>query len=208
LTVRVHASASHPGGDGRNRLRRIDVGRVEQRHRRHALRLDRTGCGNAIIGAAQGDVDGAVRRVRSRGDRRGASRCDQGVACRNRRGAADEAMTKGDQAIQSVADRLERLVASAQRSGGVKAKVADRFAEDPEFLRKLKPSLIAARAKGSRPREDTPPRATAPSGPQLDGRRSRRPGGGISPWLVVGAAFAGGYLAAKVIDWRSHAHPR
>jgi len=31
---------------------------------------------------------------------------------------------------------------------------------------------------------------------------------GVSPWVVVGVAFALGYLAAKVIDWRSHAHPR
>jgi hypothetical protein len=32
--------------------------------------------------------------------------------------------------------------------------------------------------------------------------------GGPSPWLVVGAALAGGYLAGKLIDWRSHAHRR
>jgi len=29
-----------------------------------------------------------------------------------------------------------------------------------------------------------------------------------SPWLVLGVAFAVGVTAAKVIDWRSHAHPR
>jgi hypothetical protein len=130
------------------------------------------------------------------------------MARRNGRRAADEEMTKGDQAIQSVADRLERLVSSAQHAGGVKAKVADRFAEDPAFLRKLKPSLIAARAKGATPREDTAPQTTAPSGPQLDGPRPRRRGRGLNPLLVVGGAFAAGYLAAKVIDWRSHAHPR
>lgn len=117
-------------------------------------------------------------------------------------------MTRGDQAIQSVADRLERLVTGAQRAGGVKAKVADRFADDPAFLRKLKPSLIAARAKGATPREDTVPRPVAPSGPQLDGPRSGPPKRGVNPLLVVGAAFTAGYLAAKVIDWRSHAHPR
>jgi hypothetical protein len=116
-------------------------------------------------------------------------------------------MTRGDQAIQSVADRLERLVSTAHRAGGMKAKVADRFSDDPEFLRKLKPSLIAARAKGEAPLEDTAPRAVAPSGPQLE-RPKPRPKRGINPWLVVGAAFAGGYLAAKVIVWRSHAHPR
>jgi hypothetical protein len=31
---------------------------------------------------------------------------------------------------------------------------------------------------------------------------------GPSPWLVLGAAFAAGVLAAKVLDWRGHAHPR
>jgi hypothetical protein len=113
---------------------------------------------------------------------------------------------KGDQAIQAVADRLERLVANAHRAGGVKAKVADKFSEDPEFLRKLKPSLIAARAKGKTPREDTAPRM--PAVPQLDAPRPRKRSTGPNPWLVVGAAFAAGYLAAKVIDWRSHAHPR
>ena len=115
---------------------------------------------------------------------------------------------KGDQAIQAVADRLERLVANAHRAGGVKAKVADKFAGDPEFLRKLKPSLIAARAKGKTPREDTARRPTAPPGPQLERPPSAKRRGGVSPWLVVGGAFAAGYLAAKVIDWRSHAHPR
>jgi hypothetical protein len=117
-------------------------------------------------------------------------------------------MTTGDQAIQAVADRLERLVANAHRSGGVKAKVADKFADDPDFLRRLKPSLIAARAKGKTPREDTVQRAVAPAGPQLERPPSRSRRRGLSPWLVVGAAFAGGYLAAKAIDWRSHAHPR
>jgi hypothetical protein len=117
-------------------------------------------------------------------------------------------MTRGDQAIQAAADRLERLVSNAQRAGGVKAKVADRFADDPDFLRKLKPSLVAARVKGRTPRSNRPSWASAPSGPQLERPPSARRRGGVSPWLVVGGAFAAGYLAAKVIDWRSHAHPR
>jgi|1186.fasta_scaffold746028_1 hypothetical protein len=123
-------------------------------------------------------------------------------------------MTTGaDQKIDSAADRLEGFVREAQRSGGVKAKVGKALAEDPEFLRKLKPSLIKARARGEAPTEmptgspATPP--SSPSGPQL--ARPRKPkssGGGVSPWLVIGAAFAGGYLLAKVFDWRGHAHPR
>jgi hypothetical protein len=32
--------------------------------------------------------------------------------------------------------------------------------------------------------------------------------GGTNPLAVVGAALAAGYLLAKAIDWRGHAHPR
>ena len=93
-------------------------------------------------------------------------------------------MTRGDQALDTAADSLETFVQNAEREGGVKAKVGHAFADDPEFLRKLKPSLIKARAKGK-------PKS-----------------GGPNPWLVVGAAFALGMLAAKALDWRGHAHPR
>jgi hypothetical protein len=173
-----------------------------------AKRLDQTRCGKAIISAAQGNVDGALRRVRRRGDSRRAPSRGEGLARDDGRGTTDEEMTKGDHAIQAVADRLERLGSSAHRAGGVKAKVADRFADDPDFLRKLKPSLVAARAKGRTPREDRAPRVTAPSGPQVERPSSAKRRGGLNPWLVVGGALAAGYLAAKVIDWRSHAHPR
>jgi hypothetical protein len=46
-----------------------------------------------------------------------------------------------------------------------------------------------------------------PSGQQADARTKRK-GGGVSPWLVLGAAFAVGVVLAKVVDWRGHAHPR
>jgi hypothetical protein len=32
--------------------------------------------------------------------------------------------------------------------------------------------------------------------------------GGPSPAVVLIGAFAAGFLLAKVIDWRGHAHPR
>ena len=118
-------------------------------------------------------------------------------------------MTKADQAVDSAADKLESLVRDAQESGGIKAKVGEKLADDPDFVRKLKPSAIAARAKGETPPEDTvvsPPRA--PSRPQLERPRKPKRGGGVSPWIVLGVAFAGGYLLAKVLDWRGHAHPR
>jgi hypothetical protein len=155
--------------------------------------------------AAESDVDRAVRRHRSRLHDGCAPARDQGLARGNRRGTADQAMTKADQAVDSAADKLDSFVREAQRSSGVKAKVGKALAEDPEFLRKLKPSLIKARAKGETP-ADPPPRA--PSGPQLERPKARKKGGGPSPWLVLGAALAAGYTLAKIIDWRGHAHPR
>jgi hypothetical protein len=114
-------------------------------------------------------------------------------------------MTKVDQAFESAADKLDAFVREARRQGGVKAKVGDALAEDPEFLRKLKPSLVKARAKGepvSEPtHEPTPPPEPKPAKP-------KRPGGGPNPWVIIGAALAAGYVFAKFIDWRGHAHPR
>jgi hypothetical protein len=109
-------------------------------------------------------------------------------------------MSRADQAVDSAADKLDSAVRSGQESGGLKAKVAEQFADDPDFLRKLKPSAVKARVKG----EPEPPRA-APSGPQVS--RPPKPKKPRSPWLVVAAAFAIGYTLAKVIDWRGHAHP-
>jgi hypothetical protein len=115
-------------------------------------------------------------------------------------------MTKADQTVESAADKLEEFVREARRSGGVKGKVGEALAEDPEFLRKLKPSLIAARAKGEAPTDG--PARRAPSGPQLAPPEPKKKDGGRSPWVVIGAASAGGYVLAKVLDWRGHAHPR
>ncbi|MBA3841285.1 MAG: hypothetical protein H0X39_01455 [Actinobacteria bacterium] len=120
-------------------------------------------------------------------------------------------MTKGDQRVESAADKLETFVKNAQAGGGVKAKVGAAMSDDPDFLRKLKPSLIKARAQGKAP-TDEPPGGTrsAPSGPQLSRPKppqQKKNGGGPSPFLVIGAALGVGYLLAKAIDWRGHAHP-
>lgn len=119
-------------------------------------------------------------------------------------------MTRGDHAVETAADKLETVVKHARSSGGVKGKVGAALAEDPEFLRKLKPSLIAARAKGEAPTYGTAPHPKAPTGPQLEQPKAKKQknGGGISPWLVIGAALGVGYVLAKAIDWRGHAHPR
>jgi hypothetical protein len=117
-------------------------------------------------------------------------------------------VTKADQLVDKAAARLQEMADKAAAEGGVKAKLAQPLADDAAFLRKLKPSLIVARAKGEAPTDQKPGEGTvAPSGPQL-GKRPKRGGGGPSPLLVVGLAFAAGIVIAKVLDWRGHAHPR
>ena len=94
--------------------------------------------------------------------------------------------------------------------GGPKAKLAQPLADDAEFLRKLKPSLIRARMRGGAPTGRAPSQGrVAPSAAEIR-RRTKKPGGGggPNPWLVAGACFAAGVVLAKVIDWRGHAHPR
>jgi hypothetical protein len=117
-------------------------------------------------------------------------------------------VTKADQLVDRAAARLQEIADKAAAEGGVAAKLAQPLADDAAFLRKLKPSLIIARAKGEAPTDQKPAQGTvAPSGPQL-GKRPKRAGGGPNPLLVVGLAFAAGIVIAKVLDWRGHAHPR
>jgi hypothetical protein len=117
-------------------------------------------------------------------------------------------MTRGDQLIDRAADRLREVSDRAAAQGGLAAKLAQPLAEDAAFLRKLKPSLIAARAKGEAPTNQPAGRGTpaAPTKPQL--ARPKQRGSGPSPFLVIGAALVAGIVIAKVIDWRGHAHPR
>ena len=116
---------------------------------------------------------------------------------------------KGDHAVEAGADKLDALADKAAAKGGVTAKLAPELAEDAAFLRKLRPSLIARRAKGELPRDAepgaAPRRPQAPSGPQHPPRKA---GKGPNPFVVAGAAFGAGSLLAKIIDWRGHAHPR
>jgi hypothetical protein len=73
-------------------------------------------------------------------------------------------MTKADQAIDAAADRVATFVRDARSSGGIKAKLGDALAEDPGFIRKLKPSLVKARAKGQTPVDHQRGSLEAPSG--------------------------------------------
>jgi hypothetical protein len=109
--------------------------------------------------------------------------------------------------LDDAADKLQGKADALAAEGGVKRKVAKELADDAAFLRKLKPRLMLARARGQAPTDGRPgePRL-APSGPQL--ARPKKNRGGPNPWLVIGVALATGIAVAKIIDWRGHAHPR
>jgi hypothetical protein len=121
-------------------------------------------------------------------------------------------VSSADQTVERAADAVERASERAAERGGVAAKLAEPLAEDADFLRKLKPSLMKKRAKGELPTDEEPGTTRhAPSAPQLGSRPSPKPkktGGGPSPFLVLAAGFAIGIALAKWIDWRGHAHPR
>jgi hypothetical protein len=111
-------------------------------------------------------------------------------------------------ALDTLAEKAEAASERLATSNGLRRKLAHELADDAAFLRKLKPALIAKRARGEAPTDEKPaePRR-APSGPQLGGHPTGR-AGGPNPFVVVGAALAAGVLLAKWIDWRGHAHPR
>jgi len=116
---------------------------------------------------------------------------------------------KGDEAVERGADKLETLADRAAAKGGVAGKLSDALADDASFLRKLKPSLMVARAKGEAPRNQEPgAKPRAPRRPQLGPRGAADQKTEPNPFAVAGAAFGVGTLLAKLIDWRSHAHPR
>jgi hypothetical protein len=118
-------------------------------------------------------------------------------------------MTKADQLVDKAAERIQELADRAAAEGGVTAKFAQPLADDAEFLRKLKPSLIKARAKGEAPTNQKPGQGhVAPSGPQLGKRPKPKRSGGLNPFFVLGVAFAAGIMLAKIVDWRGHADPR
>ena len=146
-------------------------------------------------------------------------------------------MTKGDLLVERGARRLQELAdKAAARGDGVGTWLSEELRTDAAFLRKLKPSLVKARARGETPRSDAapsadteasmaePPKTEAPiaqepAAPPPPPPPPRRPSftpkqskktkrGGPPPIVIVGAAFVAGIVLAKVIDWRGHAHPR
>lgn len=122
-------------------------------------------------------------------------------------------MNKGDVLVDRTADQLQHLANRvAARGDGVGEWLSEELRNDAAFLRKLKPSLVRARAKGDAPTNQEPP--TTPSGPKLGSRpgskkKKRKKGGkGPAPMLIVGAALVAGIVLAKVVDWRGHGHSR
>jgi hypothetical protein len=119
-------------------------------------------------------------------------------------------MNKGDQLVERAADLVRDAADRASAQGGVVAKLGDELADDAAFIRRLKPSLIVARAKGEAP-TDLPPGSaaplSAPTSPQPN-PGAQKTGSGVNPLLIVGAALVAGIVLAKLIDWRGHAHPR
>jgi hypothetical protein len=116
-----------------------------------------------------------------------------------------------DQKVERTANRLQQLANQLAGEGGLKSKLAQPLAEDADLIRKMKPSLIKARAKGEAPTNQKPGQPiVAPSSPQIGRSRPKVNGstGGPNPWIVIGVALAVGIVAAKWIDWRGHAHPR
>jgi hypothetical protein len=121
----------------------------------------------------------------------------------------------GDQIVEKGADRLQELAnRAAARGDGVGEWLSKELRDDAAFLRKLKPSLIAARARGEAPTDgggaQAPPAAAAP--PELTAQppkpKSKGKRSGPPPIAIVAAAFVAGIVLAKVVDWRGHAHPR
>ncbi len=156
----------------------------------------------------------SLRRPRRRGDDGREARGLTHLANGDGRRTAGEEVTKADQLVERGATRLHELSKrAAARGDGVGEWLSKELREDAAFLRKLKPSLVAARARGEAPTNQSPGAAALETPPTpVEGSPSKpkpkRKRGGPPPVVIVGAALVAGILLAKVIDWRGHAHPR
>jgi hypothetical protein len=112
----------------------------------------------------------------------------------------------GDAILERGANRLQELSDRAAETGGPAARLAQPLAEDAVLLRRMKPSLIAARLKGEAPTGLEPGSGAVVAPAAKPSRRGKR--GGPNPIVVIGVAFVAGIALAKALDWRSHVHPR
>jgi hypothetical protein len=99
--------------------------------------------------------------------------------------------------LEKAADQLERLSVQAESQGGLTGALAAPLADDADFLRKVEPSRIAARLRGT------------PSEPARRTRPAKGAGALDLPLpLVLAAALTAGFLLAKLVEWRSYAAGR
>jgi outer membrane biosynthesis protein TonB len=142
-------------------------------------------------------------------------------------------VTKGDLLVERGATRLQALAdRAAARGDGIGEWLSEELRNDAAFLRKLKPSLVKARAQGNGPTNEAPanpepeasPTAPAPQTPVAESqptetraapppkpkpkKKPKKRRGGPPPVVIVGAALVAGIMLAKIVDWRGHAHPR
>jgi hypothetical protein len=145
-------------------------------------------------------------------------------------------VTRGDQLVERGATRLQELAdKAAARGDGIGEWLSEELRNDAAFLRKLKPSLVKARAKANGPTNqgpanpapeappptpvaetqpteveasETPPPAPPEPEPEAKKKPKNRRRGGPPPVVIVGAALVAGIVLAKIVDWRGHAHPR
>src|ERR687883_382008 len=151
---------------------------------------------------AQAALERPVCRPRRGRHHGGPARCVPHLAARDGRGAPDEEMTRLDQIDQTfdrAADKLQELANKAAGQNGLKGKLAEPLAEDAAFLRKLKPSLVAARVRGEAPTDEKPAAGTVSPVAPAPQPKPKRNGGGPNPWVVVGGALVAGIVLAKLI---------
>lgn len=116
-------------------------------------------------------------------------------------------MTRGDLLVERGAEGLEGLARrAAQRSDGIGEFLSEELNDSAVLMRRLKPSLIAARVRGETnggSAAPAPPASAAEQQPkQRAKKRKRRRAGPPPPLLVVGVAFAAGVLLARLVGLR------
>jgi hypothetical protein len=119
-------------------------------------------------------------------------------------------VSTADRTVDRAAAKLQDLADKFAAEGGAKAKLADSLAEDADLIRKMKPSLIKARAKGEAPTGQKPAATTIPPAPERvkSSPKAKKKAGGPNPWVLVGIALAAGIVLARFIEWRGHGYPR
>jgi hypothetical protein len=114
-------------------------------------------------------------------------------------------VNKGDQLIERGADGLQELSRRARAKGGFAAKFADELAEDAEFLRKLKPSLIAARARNKPPKAERV--GSEPMNEPVGWNSASEPVGSTSAFEPPGTSSPGSSSRSEPLDSTSPLEP-